>query len=186
MATLSSSRFNDLIQRFLYSQRDAPHAVLDIVRFNFPAVRLLAEADRPSSQQADDAWLKRVELRGSARAIEVLETSGFRASTGMIQALFVDHRCGLIASELIGEAAKVDPDRAVANILRLASSCHATGTILATHDPTGRVARTPRCRRLTMDLHRKGEAIDVFLLDHFVLTAEGWKRMFSPTQEGCI
>jgi hypothetical protein len=37
-----------------------------------------------------------------------------------------------------------------------------------------------------MDLHRKGEAIDVFLLDHFVLTAEGWKRMFSPTQEGCI
>ena len=183
LATLSPSRLNDLIQRFLYSRRDASHALFDIARPNFPAVRVLAEAARPTSRQADEAWLQRVELRGSRRVIEILETSGFRARIGMMQALFVDDRCGLIASELIGEAARIDANVAVAAILRRASSFHASGIILAMHDPTGAIASAPRCRRLTMELYRKGEAIDLFLLDHFVLTAKGWKRMFTVSEE---
>jgi len=182
LATLSSSRLNDLIQRFLYSRREASGALFDIARPNFPAVRVLAEAARPSSRQADEAWLQRVELRGARRVIEVLEESGFCARTGMMQALFVDDRCGLIASELIGEAADIDADRAVADILRLASSCHASGIILATHDLAGIAGRAARFQKMTMALYRKGEAIDVFLLDHFVLTAKGWKRMFSLSE----
>jgi hypothetical protein len=32
---------------------------------------------------------------------------------------------------------------------------------------------------LVFDLHRKGEATEIFLLDHFVLTIDGWKRLFA-------
>lgn len=179
MATLSSSRFGNLIERLLYSQRGSPHAAAKFARHRFPTVRLLLEAQLPTPGKADDAWLQRLELRGDERVIRTLDADGFRGRTGTMEALFVDDRCGLIRSQRIGATASIDPDRAVADILRLAANCLASGIVLATNDPSGAIARAPRWRKFTMDLHRKGEAIEVFLLDHFILTAAGWRRMFA-------
>jgi DNA repair protein RadC len=133
----------------------------------------------PTPGKADDAWLQRLELRGDERVLQALDSGGFRERTGSIEALFVDHRCGLIGSQKIGTIVSIDPSRAAADILRLATNCQASGIVVATNDPTGAIARAPRCRKLTMDLYRKGEAIEVFLLDHFILTAAGWRRMFA-------
>jgi DNA repair protein RadC len=153
------------------------HAVFELARVEYAAVRVLAEADRPTAEKADHAWLRRVEIRGSKQVADVLESRGFRERPGMMMGMFVDSRCGLIGTEMIGIPATASPDQMVADILRMASSFHAHGIILATHDPSGALARTWRCRELLTKLHCKGEAIEVFLLDHFVLTGGQWTRM---------
>jgi ABC-type taurine transport system ATPase subunit len=182
VATLSSSRFYDLIERVFGIRRQAPRAIFDIVRVEYPAVRALARAERPTSETVDDAWLHRQELRGPSEAIRMLESGGFRDGPGMTRALLVDDRCGLIREHLIGPTSAIDPQETVARLLRLASECHASGILLATHDLGGANVRSERCRSFTMNLRRKGEAIEIFLLDHVVLMEQGWKRFFAAEE----
>lgn len=186
MATLTSSRLCDLIERLRYARWRMPHAVFDIVRVEHPAIRALAQSQVPSPETMDQGWLDRVELRGPDKTRELLETSGFAEQTGMTAALFVDRRCGLIRLERIGAAASLDPQASVALALRLATECDASGIVLATHDLGGRVAGGRRYRRFTRELQSKGEAIDVVLLDHFVLTARGWRQMSPGTNHGAV
>lgn len=143
------------------------------------AVRVLAQADALTGEKTDSLWLRRTELRSLNDVADYLESSGFNERPGMLNVLFVDCRCGLIRSQTVGKTAYAGSDETVRQILRSASDCHANGIILATHDLGGEIARSPSCRELTMKLYRKGEAIEVFLLNHFVLTADGWKRMFA-------
>lgn len=72
----------------------------------------------------------------------------------------------------------------MADILRGASDCQAAGIVLATHDLGGQIAGSWQYEKMTMDLYRKGEAIGTYLLDHFVLTTAGWKRLLVPTRAG--
>lgn len=183
VAALSRSPFHDLIDRVLYARRRRPRRAFNGARMRHPTIRLLAEAEVQSSELSDRAWLQRVELRGTESIARVLEAAGFAHRPGSIEAMFVDDRCGMICSEQVGAATRVHPDRAVTHILRSASRCQASGIILATHDSSGAIARERRLRKLTMSLYRKGEAINIFLLDHFVLTARGWRRM-APFQGG--
>jgi DNA repair protein RadC len=186
LATASPNRFHGLVERLVYSRRSSPHAVFDIAPFHSRAVRALAEVDLPSPRKADSVWLERVELRGPRRVINFLESQGFPPHSRSISALFVDSRCGLIRSDLLGTSAKFDPNRMVADILRRGSSCHASAIILASHDPVGSLASGARLRRLTIELYRKGEAAEIFLLDHFVLTTNGWKRLFSSRPDEAV
>lgn len=179
VATLPSNRFGDLIDRFLYPRRHIRRRPSNVPRAEYPAIRLLAEAEVQTSELSDQAWLQRVELRGSETIAQALEASGFGQKPGTIQALFVDGRCGMICAEQVGGAGCLHPDRLVTAILRSASRCHASGIILATNDPSGSMTHGRRIQKLTMDLYRKGEAINVYLLDHFVLGAGGWRRMLS-------
>lgn len=179
MATLSSSRFYGLVERVFGARRQVPQPIFDILRVEYPAVHALVRAEPPESETVDRAWLHRQELRGPSQTIQILENSGFREEIGITRALLVDDRCGLIENHLIGSTWAIDPDEVVARILRLASECHASGILLATHDVSGRNARSAPCQRFTMNLRSKGEAIEIFLLDHFVLTGEGWKRYFA-------
>jgi DNA repair protein RadC len=176
LATLSPNRFHDLIDR-IFLWRRARHAVFDIVRVHYPAVRALAEAAPPDSESTDRAWLQRPELRGFDEVVRLLESTGFAEQAGSIRALFVDDRCGFIGSHQVSSAAHIDPDRLVAEILRLAANHQASGIVLATNDRARRTARASNRQKLTQDIYRKGEAIDLFLLDHVVLTSAGWKRM---------
>jgi DNA repair protein RadC len=167
------------MERILAFRRETPHAVFDIVRPRSSAVLQLAELEPPAPKDTDDAWLRREELRGSRAVIELLETTGFADQPQSTQALFVDNRCGLIASELLGDPHELRPDVSVRHVLERASTYHASGIILVTRDISGSIADSPSVRQLTMEVYRKGEAIDVFLLDHFVLTPEGWRQMCS-------
>jgi DNA repair protein RadC len=182
LAALSSNRLYDLIERFIFSRRNAHSALFDIVPVQYTEVRFLAEADVSSGEYADYAWLNRIELVGWKHVAQTLEDGGFLDRPGTMSALFVDGRCGLISSLMIGAAADADAEQTTAKILRAASRCHAHGIILATHDLDEKVATAFPCRQLTMNLYRKGEATGVFLLDHFILTAAGWKRMFTFKQ----
>lgn len=182
MATLSPGRFHDLIDR-IFLWRRPQHAVFDIMRVHYPAVRALAEAAPPDSETTDHAWLQRPELRGFDEVVRLLENTGFAEQTGSIRALFVDDRCGFIGSHQISSAAHVDPDRLVAEILRLAANHQASGIVLATNDRHSRRARSSNRQRLTSAIYRKGEAINLFLLDHVVLTSTGWKRMFALREQ---
>lgn len=177
MASVSTGRLNSLIER-LFHKRAHEHVIFDILKVEYPAVRILAEACPPPAAKADEAWLGRVELRRTDDVIALLESSGFVAERGNLIAAFLDERCGFIESHLIGNAAEIEPDQAVAIILRFASACHASGILLATNDLEGKVAKTVNHRKLSLELRRKGDAVETFLLDHFVLTPGGWKRMF--------
>ena len=178
MATLSSSKFHGLIDRFFaLSTNHVPTALFDIVRLEFAAVRAIVEADAPSGEKADRRWLERTELRSTRQVAQFLEESGFRNRTGETDVIFVDARCGLICSEPLGAIGSNGPVIAAGRILRAASACGAHGVILATHDPRGDLNRCSTWSALTKALKSKGELIDVYLLDHFVLTEQGWRRL---------
>jgi DNA repair protein RadC len=167
------------------ARRPSPISLSNVLRAP-RAVRVFLEARRPTADEVDSAWLKRVELRSLADVANHLDGTGFCDRPGLLTALFVDNRCGLIQSHPVGRASDVNVDATVRCILRLASDCHASGLILVTHDLSGRIARTRRCRELTMTLHRKGELIEIFLLNHLVFTAQGWKRMIAIRNEDRI
>lgn len=183
MATLSSGRFHSLVDRLLNQRKGIDQIIFGKPRAEFPAIRALARSATAAAAETDDAWLRRVELRHTADVLAVLERNGFLHQRGKLAAMFVDEKCGLIELRLIGFAPELETNQAVATILRFASACHASGILLATHDLSGEIARRPDHRRLTLDLCRKGEAVETFLLDHFVLTPDGWKRMF-PLEHG--
>lgn len=177
LAALNSSKFYDLI-RSLHPRREAGHAEFDILKAESHAVRRLAEARLPTANGCDDEWLGRVELRGPDDVIRFLEEYKLPAPEAVTVALFVDDRCGVIRTEHVDLDGLVQGN-GTASILGKASNCQAGGVILATHDLSGSRGRSPAYRQLTIDLRCKGEAIDVFLLDHFFLTDGGWRRMFA-------
>jgi DNA repair protein RadC len=179
LATLSSIRLYDLIDRFLWPRSNPPQNVFRLGGLDYPAIRRLVEGDHPTAEKTDRAWLQRIELHRSDRVINFLESSGFREERGQMRALFVDGRCGLIRSFKIRCAPAAHAERVAGKILAQASDCHADGIILATNDLEGNFASAPHWSRLVSDLYHKGEATEVFLLDHFVLTGRGWTRMFT-------
>ena len=177
MATLSAIRFYDLVERIFAPRRNVGHVVFDICKVEYPAVRRLAENDVPSSEVIDQAWLRRAELCGHDAVVRFLSENNAQQPNSIL-ALLVDERCGLIASHQISTAPHFEVAKAVANILEAASRHHARGIILATHELDPKLASYADRERLTIDLYRKGEVMDVCLLDHFVLTDGVWKRMF--------
>jgi DNA repair protein RadC len=179
LATLSSNKIYDLIGRlFNFARRDSEHATFDIVRVIHPTVRAFANARTPCAEIEDRRWLARTELCSPGKVIEVLEQEGFAEQEGRTRALFVDPRCGHIQS-LDLDLRRPGVPMPVSRLLHAASVCHAEGLILATNDPSGKAAQHEGLRQFTMEVYRKGAAINVYLLDHFVLTAAGWKRMFA-------
>lgn len=184
MATLSAGRFYDLVNRFLQFRSSSRQVVFDILKVDYPALRTLVALRPESPELTDDAWLRRREVRGADDVIEVLENSSFVDEPGTTQALFLDERCGLLDTYNVGPIRDDNPAATCASILRRASDCHASGIILATNDASGTIARGKSSQKLTMDLYQKGEATDIFLLDHFVLTGRFWKRMFALKQAG--
>lgn len=175
MAALGSSKIHELIARLFC--RPAERTIFDMRKPDYPAVRVLVEADVPTADSVDSAWLERVELNSPERVTEILERCGCLRLADNMKIMFVDARCGLIRTELIATPAGVGADEIVSEILRTAARCDARGIILASQPQSGLLARWSRWREIHDKLRRKGEAIEVFLLDHFVLTARGWKRM---------
>jgi DNA repair protein RadC len=147
-------------------------------------VRRLAEVELPDPERADIMWLQRIELRSPRAVADALEAGGFDQAAGLLSAIFVDSRCGLIRWQHFGAAASCDPARTAACILRSATACHAHGIILVINDPTGDLASAPRVRALSRTLQLKGEAIEIFLLDHFVLGANGCRRLAEMQVQG--
>lgn len=185
MATLSSSKLHGLIDRFFpLSTNHAPAALFDIVRLEFAAVRAIVEADSPSGERTDRRWLERTELRSTRQVAQFLEATGFAKRAGETDVIFVDARCGLIRSEALGTTGRTEPLQAASRILKSASACGAHGVILATHEPVDDPFHYSSWRALTRVLQSKGELIDIYLLDHFVLTRQGWRRMIAIEAEG--
>lgn len=183
MATLSSYRFYSLIERIFAFQRDAPSAVFDIVKVKYSALDALAGVTPAPRVAVDEAWIRRPELRGSKAVIAFLEAEGFRNQVGTTQALFVDDRCGLIGGRKIADAQAMSVTDSVADVLRLACSLHASGVVLATNNLGCVTRHNSALEDLTMEIYRKGEATDVFLLDHFIVTDLGWRRMFAVREQ---
>lgn len=185
MAALSSNKLHGLIDRFFaLSTSQVPAAIFDIVRLEFAAVRAIVEADAPSGERADRRWLERTELRSTRQVAQYLEETGFRSLKCGTDIIFVDARCGLIRSETLGTIGSASVPNAAGRILRSASQCGAHGVILATRDLREDPHLHSAWSELTRALQSKGELIDVYLLDHFVLTKQGWRRMVTAETEG--
>jgi DNA repair protein RadC len=185
VAALSSSKVSSLIERFFSLNARNPSLQRSTGASPDATVHALRTGQVLSGDEIDDLWLQRIELRSLKRVKGYLEHTCFRKRNGTITALFVDRRCGLIAEEIIGSAWSLrQPDAVVRHILRLASRFHAHGLILATNDPQATTARRNRYREMTMQLQRKGEIIDVFLLNHLVLAADQWTSVSANIEEG--
>lgn len=176
MATLNASRVVDLIGRLLYARPQTPVARQQVNA----AGHLFGAAHVFTGDQIDSIWLQRVELRSLRQIADVLEPSGFASRLSCLSALFVDEKCGLICAETIDPKRHWDINETTHFILKLASGYHASALILATNDLAGGFASSKIVRDLTLKLYHKGDAINVPLLDHVVLTVAGWQSMFTP------
>ena len=174
LAALSSSRFYDLIRSFA-SRRAVEPVQFDILRVQNPSIQRLCE---PPRNCCDSDWLSRPEVRGPDEVVRFLDGHRLPEQGHVTIALFVDERCGIIGFQPI-ESQTLSAEAASSFILRLASDYHASAVILATRDPSGWLSRSTEYQHLALELRRKGDAIEVPLLDHFFLTDTGWKRMFS-------
>ena len=176
MATLSPGKLAVLIERFIEHGFRKPHRTLPDC---FTSVRTPGAARVLTGEQIDSIWLQRVELRTPKEAENALKQMGLALRSHSLSVLFVDKRCGLICAETMGLVDRGGGAEIVRRILRLASGHHADGVILATNDPGGRIADS-WYREMIMSLRQKGNAINIPLLDHFVLTGTVWKSMFNP------
>ena len=184
LAATGARKLHDLIGHLISSRRPNRKSALAISPFTHPEVRRLAEVELPDPERADIMWLQRIELRSPRAVADALEAGGFDQAAGLLSAIFVDSRCGLIRWQHFGAAASCDPARTAACILRSATACHAHGIILVISDPAGDLASAPRVRALSRTLQLKGEAIEIFLLDHFVLGANGCRRLAEMQVQG--
>ena len=185
MAAFSSNRVSGLIDRLFYhSPHRTPQAVTPPRRRLETGIRDLRRAPVLSGEELDRSWLRRVELRSSAQATEFLERAGFPERHGLLAALFVDKRCGFVASDIIWSAISIEPDELIRAILNSASTQHGHGIILATNDLPETFCHSPSWQQLIARLCWKAEAIDIFLLDHVVRTERGWKVLFPNGAEG--
>jgi DNA repair protein RadC len=180
LATLSSSGIYNLIERFFAHRRQSQGTVFDIVRVEYPAVRRLVDERTPATGAEDNAWLRRTELRGQDAVIRYLEQNPVDL-TRCLLALFVDERCGLIAYSCIGTSREITLSGTAARILQDASHHHSCAIILASNWSNPNLPNADR-EKLTVELFRKGEAIGIYLLDHFVRTPSGWSRMFAISE----
>lgn len=153
--------------------------VFDMRKPDYAAVRLLFQPDLPTGDSADSSWLGRLELRSPERVTGFLDSGRWLQLTGKIKVMFVDSRCGLIRTGLIALPPREENEELVNEILRTAAWCDARGIILASEADGGILVRSLRWRDIHDKLHRKGDAIGVALLDHFILTAKGWRRLRS-------
>lgn len=142
------------------------------------AMRRLRLVPLPDGDDADRSWLYRIELRSRERVVEFLERTEFPRRPGLIAALFLDKRCGMIAREFVALHAFASVEEPIREILHLASFHHAHGIILASNDSSESLSEARRRQELTRRLLRKGDAMEVFVLDHVVRTATGWKSQF--------
>jgi len=178
VAAPNARRFHGLAKRILAFPHPGTLVFGRACRPAREAARLFDPVSPATAEQIDSVWLARPELRSSSDAARYLERGGFDERTGTLTALFVDNRCGLISSDLIGAAAPLRRRDMVRRILGRASSYHAHGVILATNDPKGEIASTAEWHELTSSLSSKAEATGISLLNHLVLTAEGWKTIY--------
>ena len=146
---------------------------------NWPLATGLFTARAVTAEELDRLWLDRVVLQTRSDVYRNLESVAFESDRGRILALYVDKGLGLICSEPVGSTMGLDPEALVHKVLRLGSDHQADGMFLATNDPTGGTARGCNFQSLTMKLSRTGMLIGIPLIDHFVLTAAGWKSMFA-------
>jgi len=180
LARPSSNNFYDLMERIFCVPRRAESLDLySVLGAHTPIAKLFSRAKAETADELDSAWLGRIELSSPAKVSSFLDNGNFRERPRMLNALFVDRRCGLICREVVGPAAAADVDVMVRETLRLASSCHASGIILATYDPDGKCTAKPKCREMISKLQRKGEAIQVPLLNYLVRTTNGWTEIFA-------
>lgn len=185
MAAFSSNRVHGLIDRLFYhSPHRTSHAVTSTPSRLEAGIRNLQRVPATSGEEIDNNWLRRIELRSSAEVAEFLERAGFPERHGLLAALFVDKRCGFVASQIIRSAISLEPDELIRSILNFASSRHAHGIILATNDLPETFCQSGAWQELITKLCWKGEAIDIFLLDHVVRTARGWKAAFPKGAAG--
>lgn len=134
-----------------------------------------AEMAPMTADQLDSRWLERVELRSIRQIAELLEYSGAPKSRTSV-VLFVDRRCGLITGDIIGWDRNLVAGEVVRRIFRAASIHHAQGIFLLTGDKDGLLHRSRTFLDVMRQLHSKGEAIEVFVLDNLILTSDGWRR----------
>lgn len=184
MASVSPTRLHGFIERFFFARRSVSHVVFDIVRN--PVVARLAETVSQTPRNPDQAWVDRIELRGPEAVVRSIESNLVASPANTISAILVDDRCGLIRSFTLGALSKLKAAEIIAATLRSASDCQASGIILVSNDPHGVVTRGSECQQMTINLRHKGEAVEIFLLDHFIRTAGGWERMFPAKERGRI
>lgn len=182
MAALGPSSVNELVGRLLHRKTNENRTAFDIVRPTFSALPTLVALDGSECQKSDDDWLARIELRRPSEVIRMIGSKALRDHPGSTFALFVDGRCGLIETRRIGKTDSLELGATAASFLKLATACHAEGYILITDDTTGKTVRSAAYQVLTTRVQRMAEAIDVHLLDHFVLLDGQWKRMRSLGQ----
>lgn len=183
VAAFDAIRLPGLIDRIFNRRAEIQQAQFDILRKQHSVFQRLASYESDNPDWSDDDWLKREELRGPVDVTGRLAESAFPDAIGSLWAMLVDKRCGLIATHIIGKLESANVGQTPAEILRLASRYHADGVILASNDPDGELAKGRNCHDLTFALYEKGRAIDIHLLDHFVLTRDGWKRMMAVRAE---
>lgn len=187
VATLGSSVITSVIGRLRTFASARPHEPASgNPRSGGGSLSALAAGQALTGEDIDRLWLQRPELRSVERVRKYLERTSFHARAGTTIALFVDGRCGLIADATVGPNSKLRADEAVRYILQLASSYHAHGIILATNDPRGTLAASASCREMTEKLHSKGEATEIYLLNHLVRTSEGWLNLVADNDEGQV
>ena len=120
MAAFSSNRIHGLIDRLFYhSPHRISHAVTSTPSRPKAGIWDLRRVPVMSGEEIDNSWLRRVELRSSAEVAEFLEQAGFPERHGLLAALFVDKRCGFVASQIIRSAISVEPDELIRSILNL-------------------------------------------------------------------
>lgn len=171
------SKIDELIKGLFC--RAVERTIFDMRKPDYAAVRQLFQPDVPTGDSADSMWLGRLELRSPERVTDFFNGGPRQQLAGKIKVMFVDARCGLIRTELIAFARGPDDDELVNAILSTAARCDARGIILASEADGGMLLRSLRWRDIHDKLHRKGDAIGVALLDHFILTAKGWRRLRS-------
>jgi hypothetical protein len=177
VASLSSRKFYNLAKHIFSFSRRSDSEPRHLRSHRCRSAPLTLPVTAATGDQIDRLWLARVELRSSSDVIEFLEWSGFRDSVGTVSGIFVDRRCGLISFEIVGAAA---PDRArdiLRCVLGRASTLQADGIIIVTNDPTSVIASAAEWHHLTTSLWRKAEAMGISLLNHLVLTDDGWKAI---------
>ena len=172
-----------MINRLLYGR---PRTISRTRPYTNTGVCSFGAAHVLTGDQIDSIWLERVELRSPRQIGDVLEGSGFASRKGYLSALFVDEKCGLICAETIDPGRRKDICHTAHFILKLGSGYHASALIIASNDLDGTLASSATMRELILKLYHTGDAIDVPLLDHVVLTAAGWTSIFTHKDVDCF
>lgn len=100
-----------------------------------------------------------------------------------VHALFLNNQLSIIGSRLIGRGGLTAATADIRIVLREAILAHATHIILSHNHPSGSIRPSREDDRLTDNLKRGAEAIQVKLLDHVIVTDGNY---YSYADEGKI